>query len=254
MSNLKEKIISYKNKIFEKNEDLNFDESDVKVSKRVRKIQTVALICFASAIIVLLLTRSGNFSVESITENAKGNTSKSITSLMLLFAIKSLTIVIPLPSLYVASGILFSPAKALLVSYLGLTITLTIPFVLGRWSGAEEMDYIKKKYPKIDKVIEMQKRNEFLANFVIRLIGWFPCDVLSFYFGACKTNYIKYITSSLLGCSIGIVTNTLLGDVILNPLSWQFIVLLLIKIAISASVIAITYHINKKRKLKLETK
>lgn len=248
MSNLKGKIISYKNKIFEKNEEFNFDESDEKVSKRVRKIQTVALICFASAIIVIFLTRSGNFSIDSITENAQGNPRKSIISLMLLFAIKSLTIVIPLPSLYVASGILFSPAKALLVSYLGLTITLTIPFVLGRWSGAEEMEYIKKKYPKIDKVIEMQKRNEFLASFVIRLIGWFPCDVLSFYFGACKTNYIKYITSALLGCSIGVVTNTLLGDVILNPLSWQFIVLLLVKLAISASVIAITYHKNKSKR------
>ena len=128
---------------------------------------------------------------------------------------------------------------------MGLAITLTIPFILGRWSGAEEMEYIKKKYPKIEKVIEMQERNEFLASFVIRLIGWFPCDVLSFYFGACKTNYLKYITSALLGCSIGVITNTLLGDVILNPFSWQFIVLLLIKIAISASVIAITYRVNK---------
>ncbi|WP_394274002.1 TVP38/TMEM64 family protein [Peptoniphilus lacydonensis] len=235
----------YKDKIFEKNEDIVLNESDEKVSKRVKKIQIVALVCFVSALVVILLTRSGNVSIESITENAQGDSRKSIVSLMFLFAIKSLTIVIPLPSLYVASGILFSPLKAVLVSYLGLAITLTIPFILGRWSGAEEMEYIKKKYPKIEKVIEMQERNEFLASFVIRLIGWFPCDVLSFYFGACKTNYLKYITSALLGCSIGVITNTLLGDVILNPFSWQFIVLLLIKIAISASVIAITYRVNK---------
>lgn len=245
MGKVKNKIKFYKDKIFEKNEDIVLNESDEKVSKRVKKIQIVALVCFVSALVVILLTRSGNVSIESITENAQGDSRKSIVSLMFLFAIKSLTIVIPLPSLYVASGILFSPFKAVLVSYLGLAITLTIPFILGRWSGAEEMEYIKKKYPKIEKVIEMQERNEFLASFVIRLIGWFPCDVLSFYFGACKTNYLKYITSALLGCSIGVITNTLLGDVILNPFSWQFIVLLLIKIAISASVIAITYRVNK---------
>ena len=250
MGNFKRKMTYYKDKIFEKNEEVVLNESDEKVSKRIRKIQVVAIVCFVLAIIVILLTRSGNFSVDSITENAQGNPKKSITSLMLLFAIKSLTIVIPLPSLYVASGILFSPIKAVIISYLGLAITLTIPFVLGRWSGSDEMDYIKKKYPKIDKVIEIQERNEFLASFIIRLIGWFPCDVLSFYFGACRTNYLKYITSSLLGCSIGVITNTLLGDVILNPLSWQFIVLLLIKIAISASVIAITYHVNKKKNSK----
>lgn len=250
MGNFKRKMTYYKDKIFEENEEVVLNESDEKVSKRIRKIQIVAIVCFILAIIVILLTRSGNFSVDSITENAQGNPKKSITSLMLLFAIKSLTIVIPLPSLYVASGILFSPIKAVIISYLGLAITLTIPFVLGRWSGSDEMDYIKNKYPKIDKVIEIQERNEFLASFIIRLIGWFPCDVLSFYFGACRTNYLKYITSSLLGCSIGVITNTLLGDVILNPLSWQFIVLLLIKIAISASVIAITYHVNKKKNSK----
>ena len=245
MGKVKNKIKFYKDKIFEKNEDIVLNESDEKVSKRVKKIQIVALVCFVSALVVILLTRSGNVSIESITENAQGDSRKSIVSLMFLFAIKSLTIVIPLPSLYVASGILFSPLKAVLVSYLVLAITLTIPFILGRLSVAEEMEYIKKKYPKIEKVIEMQERNEFLASFVIRLIGWFPCDVLSFYFGACKTNYLKYITSALLGCSIGVITNTLLGDVILNPFSWQFIVLLLIKIAISASVIAITYRVNK---------
>lgn len=96
----------------------------------------------------------------------------------------------------------------------------------------------------------MQERNEFLASFVIRLIGWFPCDILSFYFGACKTNYIKYITSSLLGASIGVITNTLLGDVILDPFSWQFLLMLAIKILISVSVVAITYFVNKNKNFK----
>lgn len=184
-------------------------------------------------------------SIESITESASGNPIKSIISLLSLFAIKSLTIIVPIGSLYLASGIIFEPLKAVLINYLGLSITLTIPFILGRWSGAEEMDYLRKKYPKLKQLIEMQKKNEFLASFLIRLIGWFPCDILSFYFGACKTNYIKYITSSLLGASIGVIISTLLGDVILNPLSWQFMSLILIKILISASVIGITYRVNK---------
>lgn len=184
-------------------------------------------------------------SIDSIVESASGNPIKSIISLLSLFAVKSLTIIVPIVSLYLASGIIFKPLKAVLISYIGLSITLTIPFILGRWSGTEEMDYLKKKYPKLKKLIEMQKKNEFLASFTIRLIGWFPCDILSFYFGACKTNYIKYITSSLLGASIGVITNTLLGDVILNPLSWQFMGLILIKILISASVIGITYRVNK---------
>lgn len=243
MKALKEKIKAERENFRDSNK--NLDENDKAVKNRFKKIQIVALISFVSILIVLIFTRSGNVSINSLTEKAAGNTKKSIITLIGLFAVKSLTIIIPLPSLYVASGILFDPLKAVAVSYLGLAVTLTIPYILGRWSGTEEIHYIKKKYRKIEKVIEMQERNEFLASFIIRLIGWFPCDVLSFYFGACKTNYLKYITSSLLGASIGVITNTLLGDVILNPLSWQFMVMLVIKILISASVVGITYLVNK---------
>lgn len=243
MKALKEKIKAERENFRDSNK--NLDENDKAVKNRFKKIQIVALISFVSILIVLILTRSGNVSINSLTEKAAGNPKKSIITLISLFAVKSLTIIIPLPSLYVASGILFDPLKAVAVSYIGLAVTLTIPIILGRWSGTEEIHYIKNKYPKIEKVIEMQERNEFLASFIIRLIGWFPCDVLSFYFGACKTNYLKYITSSLLGASIGVITNTLLGDVILNPLSWQFMVMLVIKILISLSVVGITYLVNK---------
>ena len=246
MGKIKYKIKKIEKKLGKDNRSLN--ESDKNVKKRYRKIQIVALVSFLSIIVVLLLTRTGNVTLDSIIENASGNPKKSIISLLALFAVKSLTIIIPLPSLYIASGVLFKPIKALLISYIGLAITLTIPFILGRWSGAEEMAYIKNKYPKIEKLIEIQDRNEFLASFIIRLIGWFPCDILSFYFGACKTNYIKYITSSLLGASIGVITNTLLGDVILDPLSWQFLTMILIKIFISVSVVAITYFVSKNKK------
>ena len=248
MGKFKSKIYSIRDNNIKNNK--NFNEKDENVKRRFRKIQIVALISFISIVIVLLLTRSGNVSIESITEKSLGNPKKSIISLISLFAVKSLTIIIPLPSLYVASGILFEPIKAVLISYLGLAVTLTIPFVLGRWSGTEEIDYIKKKYPKIEKVIEMQNKNEFLASFIIRLIGWFPCDILSFYFGACKTNYLKYIVTSLLGSSIGVITNTLLGDVILNPLSWQFMVMLVVKILISLTVLGITYLLNKDKNFK----
>lgn len=244
MKNIKEKL---KKLDEEGEENIKFSDNDKDVKNRLRKIQFVALVSFLSIIILLILTRSGNMSIDSVIENASGNPKNSIISLLSLFALKSLTIIIPLASLYLASGVLFGPLKAVLVSYLGLSITLTIPFILGKWSGTDEMDYLKKRYPKLNKLIVMQEKNEFLASFLIRLIGWFPCDILSFYFGACKTNYIKYITSSLLGASIGLVTNTLLGDVILNPLSWQFMGLIFIKILISASVIGITYLINKNR-------
>ena len=157
------------------------------LSKSFKKVQIVAIISFVLALTVIFLSREEGLSIQSITNQAGGNPLKSILTLVFLFAIKSLTVVIPLGSLYLASGLLFPPLEAVLISYLGLAVTLSLPFFLGRWAETEAIAYVRQKYPKIEKIIDLQKKNEFFASFIVRLIGWFPCDVLSFYFGACKT-------------------------------------------------------------------
>lgn len=219
-----------------------------RLRKQVKRIQIVALISFAVALVAILLMTKEHMTVESLLSHTKGNSLGGTLMLLLLFAIKSLSVVIPLPSLYLASGMLYSPLKAVAISYLGLAITLSIPYFLGRWAGGAGIDYILDRYPKMEKVIAMQKKNEFFSNFIVRIIGWFPCDILSFYFGACDTPYSTYLGASLLGCSIGVVTNTLLGDVILNPLSPQFAIMIAIKIAVSLAAFGIAYYLNKKEK------
>ena len=219
-----------------------------RLHKQVKRIQIVALISFAVALVAIFLMTKEHMTVESLLSHTKGNSLAGTLMLLLLFGIKSLSIVIPLPSLYLASGMLYSPLKALAISYMGLAITLSIPYFLGRWAGGAGIDYILDRYPKMEKVIAMQKNNEFFSNFIVRFIGWFPCDILSFYFGACDTPYSTYLGASLLGCSIGVVTNTLLGDVILNPLSPQFAIMIAIKIAVSLAAFGIAYYLNKKEK------
>lgn len=223
-----------------KSQDLKKD-----LSKSFKKVQIVAIISFVLALTVIFLSREEGLSIQSITNQAGGNPLKSILTLVFLFAIKSLTVVIPLGSLYLASGLLFPPLEAVLISYLGLAVALSLPYLLGRWAGTEAIAYVRQKYPKIEKIIDLQKKNEFFASFIVRLIGWFPCDILSFYFGACKTPYPTYLLSALLGASIGVITNTLLGDLILDPLSWQFILMVVIKIIISLVALGLTYHLNK---------
>lgn len=215
------------------------------ISKKFRKIQFISLISFSFSILISIATVGGKVSIESFINSASDTSLFSAILLVLMFGIKSLTVVIPLSSLYIASGILFSPFLAVTVSFLGLAVTLTIPYIIGRWSGKEGIDFIKLKYPKIRKLIKMQEANEFFASFIIRMVGLFPCDVVSFYFGACGTKYITYLLSAILGCAIGVVTNTLLGDVLLNPFSKQFIVLMIVKIFISVASFAIAYFLNR---------
>ena len=113
--------------------------------KQMKKIQIVAIISFVVALVAIFLMTKEHMTVESLLSHTKGNSLTATLLLLLLFAIKSLSIVIPLPSLYLASGMLYSPLKAVVISYIGLAITLSIPYFLGRWAGGAGIDYILER-------------------------------------------------------------------------------------------------------------
>lgn len=217
---------------------------------KTRRIQIIAICIFALMIAAMIFTIDGKLSIDSILSIAEKHHAMSVLFLLLLFGIKSMTIVVPIDSLYMVCGMLYSPLEALLVSYMGITVGFSVPYILGRWSGGDGIEKLMKKYPKIDKILSAQQENEVLIAFLARIIGGIPYDVMSMYFGACRMSYIKFILSSLAGCSLTLVTMTLIGDAILEPTSPQFITLLAVRVLISIAAIVFAYFWNRKKKKK----
>ena len=93
----------------------------------------------------------------------------------LFFALKSLTIMFPLSILYLRSGILFTPFIAVMVSMVGLTTTITIPYWIGRYSGEDIIQYIGTRYPKVQQLTGYQNENAFLYALLPELLDF--CQV-----------------------------------------------------------------------------
>ena len=167
--------------------------------------------------------------------------------LLIMFGIKSLTMVFPLSWLFFASGILFSPVKAICVSLSGQLIALTIPYIIGRKCGSERMERYRKKYPKLNRLMEYQEQNTVFLCFIMRIIALIPGDVLSLYFGSCKLPYYIYAPLSLAGCIPIAVCYTLLGDEVSNPKSAAFIGLIACRLILCVISICISIFMEKKQ-------
>ena len=167
---------------------------------------------------------------------------------LLLFALKSLTVVFPLSILYLESGILFQPVIAVLISTVGLAITITIPYWIGRYSGKQIVQKICQKYPKAEMVAKYQRTNPFFACFITRIVGFLPGDIVSIYFGACDTVYLIYLAAGVSGSLLSIITTTLLGEKISTPFSVEFMIVLLCRILVSVGAVVINYQLNQKKK------
>jgi len=214
----------------------------------VRKIIPVIAICIIGIMLTVIVKKSGHpLTVDTILEYTPDNTLLAIVVMLTFFALKSLTVVLPLSVLYFACGMMFSPFSALLVSTAGLAVTITIPYLIGKYAGKQTVKCICEKYPKAAQVAVYQQKNNFFACFITRIVGFLPGDIVSLYFGACDAPYAEYLAAGIAGSMLSIVTTTLLGEKINNPFSVEFLIILLCRVAVSAVAVVINHVINYKK-------
>ena len=150
-----------------------------------------------------------------------------------LYALKSLTVVFPLVALYMAAGVLFPFWPALLINILGLALCASIPYCIGRFSGSGFIDWLDRKFPKIDKLNHLQMNNTLFSAYLLRVVSILPGDVVSMYFGASRSKYFPYLVGSILGLSPIMVIQTLMGENLDDPFSLKFFLLLAAMVLVS---------------------
>jgi len=205
----------------------------------------VIAVCLLSLIFYLI--SSPNITVKRILDFTPDNPLATAGVLLLLYALKSLTLVFPLAVLEIASGHLFPVWAALLVNFIGILIDLTIPYWVGHFSGMETIQKLVVKYPKFEAILDRQKSNSFFLCFFLRIIGGLPADVVTMYFGATGTGFWKNVIGGAIGILPKMALYTIWGTNIHEPDSPAFWFSLCLILLISAG--SVLGHYLYRRKL-----
>lgn len=222
-------------------------KSEKKSEMKLKKLTPLAAIILMTLILLVIVRKSEEpLSVETILKYTPENMILAACVLVLFFALKSLTIMFPLSILYLSSGVLFTPFIAVMVSMVGLTTTITIPYWIGRYSGEDIIQYIGTRYPKVQQLTGYQNENAFFVCFITRIAGFLPGDIVSLYFGTCGVKFTTYLTAGISGSLLSIVTTTLLGTKLSNPFSIEFIMVLLLRILVAAGTVVLKHYMNKR--------
>lgn len=210
------------------------------------RLMKVAPFVLCAALVVLYLCAGEQFTVEAVLAYTPKNPLLAACVLLLLYAVKSVSIVFPLMVLQIAGGHLFSPAGALAVNFLGMLVVLSLPYGIGRLSGAGMVEQLARKYPKLSDILGHQKNNSFFICFFLRVISCLPGDVISMYLGATRTPFPSYLLASSLGILPGMICATLLGVSITDPSSPLFLFSVCLTVALSLGS-ALIYYFYKRR-------
>ncbi len=176
---------------------------------------------------------------------------KSILAAALFFigvyAIKSMSYLVPVIVVYAAVGTLFPLTIALAINLFGAAIVVTIPYCLGYFYGAGFMGSLFSKFPAIESFIKKREENILLVSCLPRTIVFVPLKTVSVYLGSVKVPYYKYLAGSMAGMLPMLVSVTLLGRNITDPRSPEFIIAAIIT-AISAWFSLAAYFLLEKMK------
>lgn len=203
-------------------------------------------ICLWISIIVICFVFRDSITAESIAGFSPKNPLAAILVLMLLFAGKSLSVVIYIAVIYAASGLLFPLPAALAVNLLGSAVTFTIPYFIGRKKGEKLACELMEKYPKFAALNSLQGRSRMLFSIAGRGLGILPMDIVDAYFGATAMEPGVFYLGGLVGMLPELLIYTILGSAASDPSSPGFKISLMCDVVIKSAAAILCVVLVKK--------
>lgn len=186
--------------------------------------------------------------VEDIINYSPENVFLAAIVMIILYGLKSLTVVIPLPLLEVASGLIFSFPIAVIVNSIGIMFCILIPHFIGLSFGKDKMDNFVNKHPKLKIISEFNSSSSFFICYFTRLVGILPIDLLSIYFGASGISLKSDVVGGFLGTLASMILLTMFGKSVNNPGSLMFWISIILNILlVLISFVLFNLYLKKKR-------
>ncbi len=198
-------------------------------------------------IITACLLHRDAFILERILTAAPRRPVLTAAALLILFAVKSLSVFLYCGFLYAASGILYPLPIAILLSVAGSAIMSSIPYWLGKKLGGRVACRLRKRYPQMTYLHDLRRGNDFLFVLIVRLLGVLPADVVSAYMGAAGVRYRVYLPACVLGLLPTCILFPIMGMSISDVRSPQFLVSAGVGLAAMLLSCAI-FHIYRKKR------
>ena len=201
-------------------------------------------------LIALLFANRDTFSLDSVLEMTPDNVWLGALFIVLLFSLKSVSVVIYSGIIYAAAGILLPLPLAIAADFVGTAAMCTIPYLLGRLAASEVMDELFNKSSKLRQLQDFQTKNDFVFVLLVRLIQLFPSDLVSVYLGAAKISYKHYMPACLIGLLPGGILFTVMGTSIQDTESTMFRISLAVETAlIVLPTLAYMFYRYRQRRL-----
>jgi len=206
----------------------------------IKALQIGSLVLMlASAVFCVVYLKQKGLTAADFKDYEPANLWLAAVVIIAFYVVKSLSLVFPLPILYVSVAYIMPNIwQAFAVNLAGVVLSLAMPYYIGRFSGKGLVDKLTARFPKIKKLDDFKSDNETMFVFILKLSGVLACDLSSLLLGAMNINFKKFMIGSVAGLLPLIAVWTFLGQNA-NLKSWKFYAALggIILLAVASSAV-----------------
>lgn len=219
-------------------------QGEGKNEKLIKALQGIAVVFMLLMVAAMLyIMNKFDISIENAAEISSYLSGGTFTIALIIIAftvIKSFALVFPPAVIFAVSGLLFDNVwLAIAVNFIGVALSMILPYYLGKFTGKDMLDSLKEKFPKIKKLDDFAGKNEFMVVYVVKASGVVPSDLMNVIYGAMNVNFMKFFIASNLGMLPFNILFTLLankGD-LSNPYSLLYIIPIPVFVVIMSAVV-----------------
>lgn len=151
-----------------------------------------------------------------------------IGAILLLFAVKSFFPIYATSTVCFLTGVVLPMYLAIPVNILGFTLLITVRYFWGKRFGAGNAWRMISKWDIIKKLIQQDGTGNPTLLIMLRLIPGMPINTFSNIYGSFDFGYWKFVLLSIIGFMPRLLSFTLVGRNVFDPLSPGFLVPLMI--------------------------
>lgn len=190
--------------------------TDKNYGKLIRVLQIVSGI-FMLAMVVLCIVLIQKYDIKvtnipALSERIQGGTAVLAVGFIIFSVVKSFALIFPPAVVFsICAYMIPNLGLSLLINIVSVFLSLSIPYFLGKFTGAGMVETLKGKFKAIRKLDDFAGANETEMTFAIKLSGLLPGDLSSLLFGAMGISYKKYMIGSNLGMLPLVIVYTFFG-------------------------------------------
>jgi uncharacterized membrane protein YdjX (TVP38/TMEM64 family) len=154
-------------------------------------------------------------------------------AVLALYFLKTLSFPIPLPLMCMPTGFVFPEPVSYAVNIIGMIFLVSAWYFLGKHQGGGQVQKILERNRMIRGFMKSDHKGKPWLLLLFRLVPVFPLNSVSKIYGAMEFDYVDYLLISVLGFLPKLYFYNLMGKNASHPLSFGFLIPLIILFALS---------------------